>query len=98
MSHALHNAQEEKRRFLGFPLDGFGLFTSLLLALAAAFLTFFATTTLAIFGLLVWNVVGRHSINFADSYRVVGFPAGLLALAIAGGVFGSLWIKSRMRS
>jgi hypothetical protein len=32
---------------LGFPLKGFGLFTSLLLAVAAAFFTFFATTTVA---------------------------------------------------
>jgi uncharacterized membrane protein len=78
-------------------LDGFGLFTSLLLALATAFLTFFATTTLAIFGLLGWNLIGRHSINFAASYRLVGFPAGLVALVVAVGVFGSLWIKARMR-
>jgi hypothetical protein len=97
MTRTLHAAQEEKRRFLGFPLDGFGLFTSLLLALATAFLTFFATTTLAIFGLLGWNLVGHHSINFADSYRDVGLPAGLLALVIATCVFGTLWIRARMR-
>ena len=42
-------------RFLGFPLKGFGLFTSLLLAFAAAFFTFFATTCIAIFALLAWN-------------------------------------------
>ncbi len=29
---------------LGFPLEGFGLFQSLLLALASAFFTFFAST------------------------------------------------------
>ena len=39
---------------LGFPLDGFSLFQSLLLSVAAAFLTFFATTCLSIFALLAW--------------------------------------------
>jgi len=38
---------------LGFPLEGFGLFTSLLLSVAAAFFTFFASTCIAIFSLLV---------------------------------------------
>jgi hypothetical protein len=92
-----HDALEERRKFLGFPLDGFGLFTSMLLALATAFLTFFATTGLAIFGLLGWNLLGHHSVDFADTYRDVGFPAGVVALVIATGVFGTLWIKARMR-
>jgi len=95
MTGTLLDAHGEKRRFLGFPLDGFGLFTSLLLALATAFLTFFATTTLAIFALLGWNLVGHHTVNYADSYRVAGLSAGLLALVIATVVFGSLWIKAR---
>jgi len=97
MTHTVQDVHGETRKFLGFPLDGFGLFTSLLLALATAFLTFFATTTLAIFGLLGWNLIGRHSINFAASYRLVGLPAGLAALVVAVGVFGSLWIKARVR-
>jgi len=44
-------AQGEHRRgrtVFGFPLEGFGLFTSLLLAFASAFFTFFASTALAI--------------------------------------------------
>jgi len=98
MTRTLHDARGEKRRFLGFPLDGFGLFTSLLLALATAFLTFFATTTLAIFSMLGWNLVGHHAVNFADSYRMVGLPAGVVALVLATGVFGTLWIKTRTRA
>ena len=42
-------------KIFGFPIDGFGLLTSFLLALASGFFTFFAATFLAIFGLLVWN-------------------------------------------
>jgi len=82
---------------LGFPLEGFGLFTSLLLAVAAAFFTFFATTCVAIFALLGWNVLGHHAVSYADSYRYVGFPAGVAVLAVALPVFGTLWVRAKLR-
>jgi len=82
---------------LGFPLKGFGLFTSLLLAFASAFFTFFATTTVAIFALLAWNGIGHHSVNYADSYLWVGFPAGVLVLVVALPVFGVLWVRAKVR-
>ena len=81
---------------LGFPLRGFGLFTSLLLAFASAFFTFFATTTIAIFALLGWNLFGHHAISYADSYRYVGFPAFLLVLIVALPVFAVLWVRAKM--
>jgi hypothetical protein len=81
----------------GFPLMGFGLFTSLLLAFAAAFFTFFASTTVAIFALLAWNLIGHHAVNYADSYRYVGFPAGLLVLSVALPVFAVLWVRARVQ-
>jgi uncharacterized membrane protein len=84
--------------FLGFPLEGFSLFQSLLLAFASAFFTFFATTCIAIFGLLAWNLVGHHNVNYADSYLYVGFPAGVIALLIALPLFATLWIRARLRS
>jgi hypothetical protein len=84
-------------RVLGFPLQGFGLFTSLLLTLGTAFFTFFASTCLAIFSLLGWNVFGHHTVSYADSYRYVGFPAGLIALAGAMAVFGTLWVLAKLR-
>ena len=83
-------------KIFGFPLEGFGLFTSLLLAVASAFLTFFATTTVAIFSLLAWNVLGHHAINYADSYRYVGFPAGVLVLVVALPLFGAVWVRAKM--
>jgi hypothetical protein len=82
---------------LGFPLKGFGLATSLLLAIAAAFFTFFATTTIAIFALLAWNGLGHHAVSYADSYRYVGFPAGVVVLVVALPVFGVLWVRSKTR-
>ena len=84
-------------KVLGFPLEGFGLLTSLLLSFAAAFFTFFATTCISIFALLAWNVIGGHKTDFADSYLYVGFPAGLLVLIVALPVFGTLWLRAKLR-
>jgi hypothetical protein len=84
-------------RVLGFPLEGFSLFQSLLLSFAAAFFTFFATTCIAIFALLGWNLLGHHSVNFADTYRYVGFPAGVLVLLLALPYFMALWVRAWLR-
>ena len=94
------SAQSEHRQggtVLGFPLKGFGLFTSLLLAFASAFFTFFASTAVAIFSLLGWNLIGHHAVSYADSYRYVGFPAGVLVLLVALPVFGVLWLRAKAR-
>jgi hypothetical protein len=80
----------------GFPLKGFGLFTSLLLAFASAFFTFFASTAIAIFALLGWNLIGHHAVSYADSYRYVGFPAFVLVLFVALPVFAVLWIRAKL--
>jgi len=81
---------------LGFPLKGFGFFSSLLLAFAAAFLTFFASTTVAIFALLGWNLIGHHAVSYADSYRYVGFPAFVVVLLVALPVFAVLWVRAKL--
>jgi hypothetical protein len=80
----------------GFPLQGFSLFQSLLLAFASAFFTFFATTCIAIFALLGWNVFGHHTVNYADTYLYVGFPAGVVVLIIALPLFLTLWIRAKL--
>ena len=77
-------------------MRGFGLFTSILLPIAAAFFTFFATTTIAIFALLAWNLIGHHAVSYADSYRYVGLPAGVLVLVVALPVFAVLWVRSKL--
>lgn len=82
----------------GFPLRGFGLISSLLLSFASALFTFFLTTTVAIFVMLFWNLGGHHTVNYADSYRLIGVPAGLIVLVIALPVFGTLWIRARFRN
>jgi hypothetical protein len=97
---AMQSAQIHRpsgKSVLGFPLEGFGLFQSLLLSFASAFFTFFATTCIAIFSLLVWNGILGHSVNYADSYRYVGLPAGLLVLVIALPLFATLWVRAKIR-
>ena len=96
MTQSAQTGRNGGGRVFGFPLEGFGLFTSLLLAFAAAFFTFFATTTVAIFALLAWNLIGHHTTDFADSYLYIGFPAGLVVLIVALPVFGLLWIRAKL--
>lgn len=82
------------KKFLGFPLEGFGLFTSALLTLASGFITFFAATTLAIFGFLIWNLATGVKPDYAKTYLYVGFPAGVIVFVIAAIVFGTLWLRA----
>ena len=91
------SAAHSSHTFLGFPLDGFSLFQSALMALASAFFIFFLTTCIAIFSLLVWNGLLHHTVNYADSYLYVGFPAGVLVLLIAAPFFGTLWVRAKLR-
>ena len=97
MGNRAHTHPSGSGSVFGFPLEGFSLFQSLLLALASAFFTFFLTTCLAIFALLIWNALGGHLVNYAASYRCVGFPAAVLVLLIAVPYFGSLWLRARIR-
>lgn len=97
MTHTAQIRRTTGKTLLGFPLDGFGFFQGMLLSFASAFFTFFASTCIAIFSLLAWNVLGGHTVNYADSYRYVGLPAGLLVLAIALPVFATLWIRAKLR-
>jgi len=88
--------QHSRGSILGFPLEGFSLFQGVLLAVASAFFTFFAVTTIAIFALLIWNAGAAHKINFAYSYLYAGFPAGVVVLLIALPYFLSVWFRSKM--
>jgi hypothetical protein len=97
----MQSAQSQRHprgTFLGFPLEGFSFFQSLLLAFTSAFFAFFAATTVAIFSLLAWNLVGHHTVNYADSYLYVGLPAAVVVLLIALPLFGTLWIRAKVKA
>jgi len=84
--------------FLGFPLDGFGFFTSLLLTASSGFLAFFLVTALSIFGFMFWNLLGHHSENYANTYIYFGFPAAVVVWLVATGVFGTLWVRATIKA
>ena len=94
MVHSLQNVRSGGGTVFGFPLRGFGLFSSLLLSFASALFTFCVTTMVAIFVMLGWRFSG-HSPNFADTYLYVGLPSALLVLAIALPLFLGLWVRSK---
>lgn len=99
--HSRANSGETGGRpgsFLGFPLEGFGFFTSLLLALSSGFFTFFFVTAVSIFGLLIWNQALHHNVNYANSYLFFGFPAAVAVWTIALVVFGTLWIRAKIHA
>jgi hypothetical protein len=83
-------------RLLGIPLGDFGFFRSLLLAAAAGFLTFFATCFLAIVALLLYNTLGHHRVNYADTYLYAAFPAGVTVLFLGLVFFTGVWLKRRL--
>lgn len=79
----------------GFPLKGFGLVSSLLLSFSSAILTFCATTMVAIFVMLAMRLAGGKTVDFAVSYRDIGFPAAVVVLAIALPFFLTLWVRAK---
>lgn len=91
------SAQTIRRTVLGFPKEGFGLFQSVLISFAAALMAFWAATGIAIFSLLFWKFSANHPVNFADTYRYVGLPAGLIVLVVALPYFGFLWLRNKLR-
>jgi hypothetical protein len=97
----VHSASEVRSfgsgYLFGIPLADLGWFGSLLVALASGFLTFFATTFCAIFGILIYNAATHSAVDYAFSYRRVGLPAGLCVLAFASIYLARLWIKRMFR-
>ena len=95
MTHSANISQRGGAIF-GFPLRGFGLFSSLLLTFASALLTFCVTTKVAIFALLIYRINGHPSVDMAISYRDIGFPASMIVLAIALPFFLTLWVRAKL--
>ena len=93
---ATANIPANRGRVFGIPLGDFGLFASLLLSFSLGFASFFLATFLAIFTLLFYNDGGHHNVDFANTYKFVGLPVGLVVLAVSLIFFGSLWIRRKI--
>jgi hypothetical protein len=81
----------------GVPIGGMGWFASLLMGVASGFMAFFASTFCAIVFILIYNTALHGSIDFALSYRRVGFPIGVVVMALALSYLGTLWFKRILR-
>jgi hypothetical protein len=96
------NAHPTPRTFaagylFGIPLADLGWFGSLLIGVASGFFAFFASTFCAIFVILICNTAFHGTIDFALSYRRVGFPIGLVVMTFALLYLGTLWFKRILR-
>lgn len=85
-------------KLFGIRLGDFGLFATLLLSFSLGFVAFFTTCFVAIFGILIYNSVGHHSVNFADSYLYIALPVGLAVLAISLIVLLGFWLRRKLSS
>ena len=89
--------QQSAATLFGVPIGELGWFASLLMGTATGFAAFFAATFLAIVSILILNSAGHRSIDFALSYRTVGFPVGMVVLVTAWSYLGTLWVRRQMR-
>lgn len=83
-------------RVFGIPIDRLSLFQSLLMATAFGLMVSFAMCFVAIFTLLFYNELGHHSVDMADAYLYVAFPAGGVALCVAEVVMFSKWLRRKI--
>ena len=70
---------------------------STLMGVAAGMAAFFLATFVAIMGMLVYMMAtGRHP-DFAQTYRLAGFPVGVVVMALALGFLGVQWTRRMAR-
>jgi hypothetical protein len=81
----------------GVPIGDMGWFASLLMGVASGFMAFFASTFWAIVFILIYNTAAHATIDFALSYRRVGFPIGVIVMVLALSYLGTLWVKRIVR-
>ncbi len=81
----------------GVPLGNMGWFASLLMGVASGFMAFFASTFCAIIFILIYNTATHATVDFALSYRRIGFPIGIVVMAVALAYLGTLWCKRILR-
>ena len=89
-------ANSGQGKVLGIPLGNFGFFSGLLLSFSAGFFAFFLTCFFAIFGILIYNSAGHHHVDYADSYRYIALPAGLIVLALSLVIIMGMWLRRKV--
>ncbi|HEY0795657.1 MAG TPA: hypothetical protein VGD64_07730 [Acidisarcina sp.] len=90
-------SSDSSGRLFGIRLGDFGLFATLLLSFALAFASFFAVTFVSIFAILIYNTAGHHAVDFADAYKFIALPVGLVMLAVSFATLGFFWVRRKVR-
>ncbi len=83
-------------RLFGVPFGDFGLFASMLIALALGFMAFFGVTFLSIFGLLIYDHAGGHNVPLDMSYKFIGLPAGIFVLIVSLAAMFAIWLRRKV--
>jgi hypothetical protein len=86
--------QNRPGTIFGIPLGDLGFLTSLIMAVAIGFLSFFLFSFLGIIGISVYNGMGHH-VDLADSYKYISFPAGCVVLVVSLIFFATLWVRRK---
>ena len=96
---SLHHVEKARREgtIFGIPMGDLGWFQSLLMGLAAGFTAFFLATFLAILGFAVYAGVTHQAVDFAKTYKRVGFPVGLAVGIAALSFLAVQWIRRLTR-
>jgi hypothetical protein len=81
----------------GIPLGDLGWFASLLMGVATGMAAFFLSTFCAIVCLLAEQMATHRVPDYALSYRVVGFPIGVVVMASALSYLGVQWSRRMAR-
>jgi uncharacterized membrane protein YphA (DoxX/SURF4 family) len=97
-THGTAGAHAGSVTLFGVPIGDLGWFASLLMGTATAFAAFFAATFVGIVFIMVWNSMGRGTLDYSFSYMRLGLPVGILVLVVSLGYLGSLWVRRMTRS
>jgi hypothetical protein len=80
----------------GVPVGDFGFFSSVLIAVALGFITFFGVTFLSIFGLMIYNRAGGHHVTLDTAYKFIALPAGIFMLIVSLAVLLGIWLHRKL--
>lgn len=94
--HHIDRARREGT-LLGIPFGDLGWFQSLVIAIATGFIAFFLVTFVSIVTLLFYSAAGHHNVDFAVSYKRLGFPVGLGVFTAAAGFLLFQYIRRTLR-
>jgi len=92
---APHPMPHNTFRVFGVPIGDFGLFATALISLALGFITFFGTTFVSIFALMIYNRAGGHHVTLDTSYKFIALPAGVFVLIVSFAALFAIWLRRK---